>query len=443
MVTVSGAAPDANIHKTQSQPGIIYAFDGDDGDEIREIVRSGHGQMGHSPGDAIRRDDTQSNPTERLPQLDLPGRNGITRDACGEDIPAFACSSCGSPKYAGNTCYSPGCERCWPAAIKRKIITGAAKLEGLRKRLYAKYSGNKQFDFNHVIASLPSLRVESDEPTDRALLILKTLLEEQWGVEGVYAVYHPYRIKKEYRKDQYEHDGEQGEGDMTWKDVLTAENPEQYIYFAPHFHLFFPAVRKSFDYLTAEAVHDQSGWLFKRITKNESNVSVSDFDDLVHQMTYCLSHTGVWTDESGVKFETRMKGLLHNTYSQDADEDRALAAFCDASPKLLGQKFANLKSASCDADIPDDCENDHEHEHTGTGSGGGSNDETAPTAGDTTPCGGELVPMSAAKELLNDPDWCAQATYANGLRTAVEEWERLRTELDDWPDLDGPPPDDI
>lgn len=442
---MSGAAPDANIHKTPNQPGIIYAFDGDNGDEIREITRSGHGEIGPSPGDVIQRDDTKSNPTERLPRLDLPGQEGTKRDDCGEDIPAFACSECGSPKYIGRTCYSPGCDRCWPAAVKRKIVRGASKLEGLRKRLYAKYDGKKQFDFNHVVASLPTFKVDSDEPEERALLALKTLLEEKWGVEGFYAIYHPYRIKQEYRKDQYDHGGEQGDGDMTWKDVLNAENPEQYIYFSPHFHLFFPAVRKSFDYMTAEAVEDESGWLFKRITKQNSNISVSDLDDLVHQMTYCLSHAGVWTDENGVEMETRMKGLLHNTYAPDGAEDRALASLADAAPKLLGYKFANTKEGTCDEELPADTEDDHPHEHANTDDGssnsGGSTSNTSTT--ETTPCGGDLVPMSDVQTLLNDDDWRKQARHADALETAHDEWQRLKTELDDWPDLDGPPPDHL
>jgi len=499
------------------QPSIIYAFDG--GDEIREISRSGYGQPGPSPGEVIERNSTRSNPTEQLPELELPGRRGLKEDDCGEDIPVFACKDCGHPVYVGRTCASPVCERDWPAAVKDKTIRLAGKLEGMRRMLYVRYNERKNIDFNHVIASLPDFLVDSQQPVDRALLILKTLLEKQWGIDGFAAIYHPYRIKKEYRADQYEHGGEEGEGDMTWKDVLTSDDPEQYIKFEPHFHLFFPAIRASFDYLTAEAVEDQTGWLFHRITKgDESNVSVEDLDDLVHQVTYCFSHAGVneW-NANRAELTSRMKGELHNCYIPDGVEDECLAIFCDAAPKLLGARFTNVAEATCDAEVSDDglddadeeqdcsctdCtpthseDSDDEHDHpitdvwpqddsrpggprtggapdfsdssfgVGSGSssawdrdewasfnnpsaspspggsvsrtslsgaaeddggdsgGAGSEASETPVADDRVPCGGGLVPIHEAEELLDDEDWCRSAAYVSGLRDAVDEWRR-------------------
>lgn len=467
------------------QPSILYGFDGDDGEELREIARSGHGRPGPSPGDVVRRESTRSELSDSLPELDLPGRRGLGRDDCGEDIPAFACEDCGHPKYAGRTCYSPTCERCWAAWVKRQTVTVASKLEGLRKRLNAKHDAHRNkknnHDFNHVVASLPSVRVNSEEPTEQILKILKEIAERNWQIEGFYAIYHPYRIKQEFRKDQYEHGGESGDGDMTWKDVLNAENPEQYIKFEPHFHLFFPAKRKSFDYLTAEGVYEESGWLFHRITKGpDSNVSVADFEDLVHQMTYCLSHAGIAVpgehhDGQKATSITRMKGLLHNTYAPDGAEDRALAAVCEAAPRLLGYSFANTKDASCDAN-PDGSDSTSPQNHTpdprslddhpsspGFRNGQSPNDwvssnastsasdgvQPAPVAGrsenhrndsqgesggNSPACGGGLVPMNRVEALLSDPDWCDQAAYVDPLRTALDEWQRRRTE-------DSPPDD--
>lgn len=508
------------------QPSIIYAFDG--GDKIREVLRSTQGELTdvalggdlQRPGDVIERDTTRSNPTERLPELELPGRRGLKEDDCGEDIPAFACKDCGHPKYVGRTCASPVCERDWPAAVKDKTIRLAGKLEGMRRMLYVRHNENKDIDFNHVVASLPDFLVDSQQPVERALLILKTLLEKQWGIDGFAAIYHPYRIKKEYRADQYEHDGEEGDGDMTWKDVLTSDDPEQYIKFEPHFHLFFPAIRASFDYLTAEAVEDQTGWLFHRITKGEdSNVSVEDLDDLVHQVTYCYSHAGVneW-NANRAELTSRMKGELHNCYIPDGVEDECLAIFCDAAPKLLGARFTNVAEATCDAEVSDDglddtdaeqdcnCDDctstqsedsDDEYNHpitdvwsqddsrpgvdrtgcapnfsdsspgvssgsssswdrdewasfsssSASSSSGGSVSRTSPSgaaedgdgcdggsggpeasetpvADDRVPCGGDLVPIHEAEELLDDEDWCQSAAYVSGLRDAVDEWHR-------------------
>jgi len=110
------------------QPSIIYAFDG--GDEIRELSRSGYGELGPSPGDVIKRESTKSDPTNRLPELPLPRSGGLNREDCGEDIPAFACSDCGNPVYVGRTCGSPTCERCWASAVKRKTVRVTEKIEG-------------------------------------------------------------------------------------------------------------------------------------------------------------------------------------------------------------------------------------------------------------------------------------------------------------------------
>lgn len=340
------------------QPSIIYAFNG--GDEIREISRSGFGSPGPSPGDVIVRESTKSSLTDRPPQLDLPGSGGLQRDDCGKDIPAFAClghdandsEGCGKPVYVGRTCASPACERDWAAAVKRKVVRTAGKLDGFRRALYARYEGQKDIDFNHVVASLPSLQVDSADPLDRALLILKTLLEKHWAIDGFVTIYHPYRIKKAYRADQYEHGGAEGEGDMTWKDVLSEDDPYQYITFEPHFHLFFPAPRASFDYSVAEALENQSGWVFHRITKgDDTNVSVEDLNDLIHQLTYCFSHAGVRSVDDRDELASRMKGDLHNCYIPDGVEEKSLAMFCDAAPKLLGVRFANMNEATCHAEI--------------------------------------------------------------------------------------------
>jgi len=338
------------------QPSIIYSFEtSDSGDvQIRELARSGYGDVGASPGDVRERETTKSDPTDSLPELDLPGQGGLARDDCGEDM--FACADdegCGKPVYVGRTCANPTCERDWAAAVKRKVVTTGGKLEGFRRALYARYNGTKDVDFNHVVASPPDgFAVDSENPLKRTLLMIKTLLEKKWSVDGFVAIFHPYRIKKEYRADQYEHGGAEGEGNMTWKDVLSEANPYEYLFFSPHFHLFFPAVRKSFDYLVAEAVEDETGWLFHRITKGEdSNVSVEDLTDLVHQLTYCYSHAGVRRVGPRDELASRMKGELHNCYVPNGVEDETLAMFCDAAPKLLGVRFANLNDATCTAEI--------------------------------------------------------------------------------------------
>lgn len=491
---------------TAGQPSIIYAYD--DGNKIRELCRSGYGKIGPSPGDVIERETTRSNPSERLPELELPGNRGLKEDDCGEEIPVFACNQCGKPKYLGRCCASPICKRDWPAAVKRKATRLAGKLDALRRKIYASYDGKKDVDLNHVIASLPGFLVDSESPMRRAYLVLKTLLEENWHIEGFAAVYHPYRIKKEYRKDQYEHNGEYGEGDMTWSDVLASDDLQKYVKYSPHFHLFFPAIRKSFDYMVAESVAKQSGWVFHRITQGEdSNISVHDLEDLVYQVTYTFSHAGVneWSADRA-ELTSVMKGDLHNMWVSKKIQSECMSHFCQAAPKLLGTQFADLDDTTCDAELSRDTIDerdsltrgtktseetvsedlpveDRQHDRTPTKSVAGiqhnekselepvggnhecgfsessptdsavqdsdsqtpsdnmnstnpplvssetttdSNenfdDDTPPFIDQRSQCGGELILMREAAELLSDFEWCRKAPHVSGLRAAVREW---------------------
>lgn len=459
------------------QPSIIYSVADNDGErQIKELARRGSGDASTPVrrGDVLDRESTRSSLDDGLPAGDLPG-DDEPGDDCGDEIPAFFCSECGKPTTVGRTCYSPGCDRCWPAAIKRRVTRVARKLEGLRRMLYVQ-SGERQHDLNHVVASPREFRVDSNRPVERALQILKTLLEANFNISGFLAVFHPYRIKDEYRDDQYDHGGAEGRGDMTWADVLSEDDPYQYLKHEPHFHLFFPAPRASFDYSVAEAVEDESGWLLHRITKSDSNVSVEDHEDLIHQLTYVFSHAQVGERADKRKFDARMKGELHNISPPGDMEDETLAAFSEAAPRLLGYSFSDTSSSSCDAEVAaeeageaDDsgsttaptAVNGGASTSGGAGDSGGddgplgpdrdsllrddmsgvsggpepsevpppdvrSGDDPAASEVSSEMCNGSLLPMARAKSFLDDDDWLADAEYADALRDAYEEWLDLR-----------------
>lgn len=447
--------------------GLVYGFENG---EIRKVIRSGYGHHGVSPGEVVPMSTTKSTLNDQLPALNIPGQGGLKYDDCGEQIPAFACEDCGDTTYVGRTCGNPTCERGWPSAVKSKAVRGAGKLEGMRRNLYVnEYNERADVDFNHVVASLPDLLVDSDQPIEHALKILKVLLEEQFGIKGFLAIYHPYRIKDEYRKEQYDHGGAEGQGDMTWKDVHNKANPYQYLKHEPHFHLFFAAKRYAFDYTVTEAIERKSGWVFNRIEKKDSSISVRDLEDLVHQLCYCFSHAGIQKTDVRDKLASRMKGDLHNIYVPDDAERQATAVFCEAAPKLLGVRFKNTNNNSCDADIQDndgeyhDGEDNPIHELYSEWDDGtnrlnrsGSSDPAAPSFDDRSlsaespdedssivstsncqsqsvsssvvtdsgeTCGGDIIPIREAASLLDDDEWCEQARYSEVLKLAFTEWQ--------------------
>lgn len=403
----------------------------------------------------IERESTRSKLTNGLPELELPGQRGLKEDDCGDEIPTHACEECGHPFYAGRCCASPVCERCWAAAVKEKAIRYAGKLEGLRRKLYANNKGD--FDFQHVVASLKDFRVDSEEPYERALLILKILLEEYWDVDGFASIYHPYRIKREFRKEGYEHDGLPGEGDMTWKDVMSKDDPMAYLTFEPHFHLFFPMKRAGFDYMAAEGVHNQSGWLFHRVTKSgDSNVSVSDLEDLVRQITYSFAHAGVneWNADRA-ELTSRMKGDLHNCYVPDDAKQDVTNIFTEVAPLLLGVPFVNAEELSCDAEVSAGTDDDSrgvviqrksEEPNASQGTAAGTGDSASnskleavissesPIRDDRVACYGDMVPIHEAAAFLTDSTWCSNAPYVAKLREAVRELRSEKGEVEMDPD---------
>jgi hypothetical protein len=173
--------------------------------------------------------------------------------------------------------------------------------------------------------------------------------------------------------------------------------------------------------------------VFHRLTKgNDSNISVEDLEDLVHQVTYCLSHAGVRETATRCEFATRLKGQLHNYYPPEGIKDQLLAAISEAGPKLLNTQFVNSSEATCSAPVGGaECEHEEHERHETTMTPGG---EGSSTASDSAPsdaaqsspvCGGEVVPMSVAVHRVDDDIWLQQAEHEEQFRQAVKEWEDL------------------
>jgi hypothetical protein len=166
-----------------------------------------------------------------------------------------------------------------------------------------------------------------------------------------------------------------------------------------------------------------------------------------------------------------MKGKLYNSYAPQAAEDEALAAFCDAAPKLLGVTFSNIKSESCSEEVEQEetvtvnatkaTEDRPSSDSTGElretswdiSSDNGFRDNsdsewsdsdsvsittttTTTTTSSKDSCGGTLVSIHNASELLEDDEWVEQAEYSEELRAAVEEHRRR----DDSRDSESVPP---
>lgn len=265
--------------------------------------------------------------SSELPELPIPGR-GDAYDECGDPMPLKVCSDCGSAYWGGRTCYRATCPRCWKGWDKRAAVKVSSKLEGRRRYEESKTDGWSGYKFHHVAVSPPpGYSIGGEDALRRTFDLVKEIMQELGADEG-FIGYHPWRIKKEYIEDGWQ-----------WKDVLDAEDWQDYVYYAPHFHVITLSKFVTGGDLT-KGLEERSGWVVERITKtHESNVSIYDLEDLVAATSYTLSHTGIGEDQAAYRYY----GKTHNFTPSDHIVDEVEDVFTQVAPQTLGQKFPGSK----------------------------------------------------------------------------------------------------
>jgi hypothetical protein len=376
---------DTGREMRRQKSGIRYT---DDTDEIRQLdpyriaekVREVEGDP-----DAMRNE---------LPALPLPG-HGDEYDDCGDDVPHF-CADCGDPVITGRTCYRKRCPRCAPAWVTRRATAAGAKLEAVRRYLYAKRGESPRF--HHLVFSPPEgFSVSRDDPLDAGYEVVKELLDEL-GLDGGAIVYHPWR-------------GDGGDDRGFWSELLFNGNDwgetVQELSHEPHFHVIGVGRYVPGGNFT-DAVYQQTGWTFKRITKggdeSESNVSLYDEYDLARALTYSLSHAGICDDKNAYRYTGMVAGF-------SADDD--ITAEIDevvrsVAPNTLGLSYS---TTSCSRTVDDD-----EDGSTGTTTETGTDrGVSADEGGENARCGGRVVRIANAPEYLKNREWVDEARCVDGL----------------------------
>jgi hypothetical protein len=471
--------------RSRSQGAICYEYD-DDGASHR--IRVANDQY---PDEyAIREVDRDAREfADALPKLPLPG-SGDRREDCGEEFPSWHCSDrgCGRVYWTGRTCGQSRCPRCWKSWDFHRSTTVGAKVDGRRRKEYADSEGRTSPKLHHVTVSLPaSLRFDSGDPLGRGFDLVKLLLAQVDAHAGV-LIYHPWRIAPAYRGDVLGHSS--GEGDLTWKDVLGLIDSEgwdavrdEYLTYAPHFHAICVSEFVQGGAVT-DALEDKSGVVIHRITpENDSAVSIGDIEDLSKVTAYSLSHAGLALDDDGETWRGayRYFGAVANTEARENVEQEMKEALRDVSETVLGLDFPSPTCSEnrLDVDAPDDSDrgggtdrppvrdlgsgnapagtlggslssarntgfadssgSGEFADESGTWDAPGSTSAGSPPVDETSPCGGQLVPMRAAPQYLDDDDWMGSLTpeARSRLREAFAEFLSLGGEEDPT----APPPD--
>lgn len=276
---------------------------------------------------AFRYDDASARPAESssLPELDLVGAGNAYED-CGTPRPVKFCEDCGEPVWGRRSCRRPRCPECWESWARKRCISAAAKLEERRAQVYNQQG--KSPKFHHVALSPPPGFEVANGSLSHAFDISKSLLEELGATEG-YLIYHPYRIKPEYREK------------YRWADILDMPEEERskYLVFAPHFHAFVLSHYVTGGDMTKE-LEERTGWIVERITKGDSNVSLFNLTDLVAATAYCFSHAGIDrledSDRVNPQKTARYFGETANTEPRDFNVRKCEDAAADACPRVLG-----------------------------------------------------------------------------------------------------------
>lgn len=359
---------------------------------------------------------------DKLPQLPVPG-TGLRRETCGNDIPR-GCAGCGKTHTVGQTCQRRMCPRCWKNWDRRRAAMICAKMEARRRTRESRGMGWQGWKFHHLVLSPPEgFALNSDQPFDRTIQILKEVLEELGVPEGV-LLYHPWR-------------GPDGDDRGFWKHVLPDGEEignntlveEHDLQFSPHFHAVVLAKHVDGGYVT-KAIEEQTGWIVDRITKGEdSDVSIYDEYDLARSVTYCLSHTGQGENRAGYRYF----GGVANHAAPDQiyrDMDAAVRSVAVNTLDLpffevactIDRTKTKKKTVLRPAEVS-----------LGAAHGDGSPEMVEATIEETVEerCDGRLVVVGDFPKFINDPEWVERAEHAEEMIEAWEEWED-----------DEPPPDD-
>lgn len=289
------------------------------------------------------------------PSLDLPGF-GEPSDECGEFHIAATqfCDRCGAVHEMNHNCVEYDCKLHAPYAVRRRaagqrsdkgMVGMAPKLDALRKYLNAYRDENQRF--HHIVISPPEdFFFDSRQPLDAFKRTVTEICEEM-GLQGA-AGYHPYAGDNEdgvtddrgkWRKRLFHRRDWEGDVFEELQDRL-------------HMHLVVVAHQVEGDELTRR-IEEETGWLIKRITKNGSNVSLGDDEDMCSALTYMLSHCGIYETESG---QRRLAAWyigpdVHRIKTFDSSKRKMRPLVYEAAKETLGIDPPDLE---CDHDVPED-----------------------------------------------------------------------------------------
>jgi len=313
-------------------------------------------------------------------------------------------------------------------------------MDAIRRYEYASRPQNVYF--HHLAISLPNdgmdWELASEDVLKRTFETIKEILEELDCKGAIF--YHPLRGA--------DGDGEYDNDDRGfWKEILFEQlewsEVQKELKFSPHFHAVVSSPNVPGGQLTKK-VEQETGWIIERITKQNSNISISNDHDLARVVSYCLSHTGLYqTDNGNTKAAYRWFGSVgsksvNQITASDEREDEMDAIVREVAPRTLGipwermacsithETTETLSTIRLSAKREFMSRFDHVTESSSTTDDADAAESEADLEKETkeTECNGRIRHIGKASDYLADSEWRENVPYYEETRKAFREWRR-------------------
>lgn len=218
-----------------------------------------------------------------IPEYKIPGTLGKTSNDCNKVSSVEYCKDCNRVEARFYHCNNWNCPECyfWTATKAAKAVND--RLTGVQ-RAYAAV-GKHPGKLTHVTFSIPETDYDNFDLEKSRKQVYK--YAEMIGLNGGVVIFHPFRIKAEYRKPLYDAVKAAGMLGGLWAGVhsnaLKVPTWKEYTYFAPHFHIigYLPKIAmKSNDF------YELTGWVYKSIGYNKER-------DVFRTARYLFTHCAV------------------------------------------------------------------------------------------------------------------------------------------------------
>lgn len=222
----------------------------------------------------------------------IPGQGETSSLWCNQVYEVDYCQDCGKYEARFYHCNSWSCPECyfWTAARAARRLE--ERLEGVQKAysFIGKFPGRVA----HVVFSVPPTEYKNFDYKAARKKLIKYC--KQIGISGGSVVFHPYRVKNEFRAKLLRVLKNEGTPGGIWRAVhenrLNLGSWREYVDFAPHFHVlgFYPKVL-----VKSDTFFKVTGWTYKAIDiKNTRNV--------YRTARYILTHHAVLEGHNVVYF---------------------------------------------------------------------------------------------------------------------------------------------